>query len=294
MGGSIRKGERVAYFFILPNVVVYGIFIFIPTVFTVYLSFTNYNLFKSSWVGLHNYVAMFHDSVFVQSIWNTVRFALGSIVPNIAIGLLLAVLLNNAVTGRKVFRTVFFLPYVISIVSASMAWLYILDGSPYGLLNSLIGGIGMTPRQWLLDPSLAMPSVIVMSIWIQIGFTMIVYLGGLQGVPPELYESARMDGATPFRMFFAITLPLLRPTTFFLVVMTTIAAFQVFGQVYILTGGGPLNTTSTIVYQVYINGFTGYQMGYASAEAVLLLVIILAVTFANFAYGNKGESSGLG
>jgi len=217
----------------------------------------------------------------------------GSIVPSMAIGLLLAVLLNQSFTGRKFFRTIFFLPYVISIVSAAMAWLYILDGSPYGLLNTLVSSIGLPPRQWLLDPSLAMPSIVVMSVWIQMGFTMIVYLGGLQSVPPELYESARMDGASPLKMFLAITLPLLRPTTFFLVVMTTIAAFQVFGQVYILTGGGPLNTTSTIVFQVYENGFIGYKMGYASAEAVLLLAIILAVTVVNFSYGNKGESSDL-
>jgi multiple sugar transport system permease protein/raffinose/stachyose/melibiose transport system permease protein len=293
MKHATRRDDRVGYLLILPNVVVYAIFVFIPVLFTIYLSFTNYNIFKSSWVGIRNYVAMFQDSVFVHSIWNTVRFAVGSIVPSLALGLFLAVLLNRPIVGRKLFRTIFFFPNVLSIVVASMAWLYILDGSPYGLLNTIVESIGAQPNQWLLNPSLAMPSVIVMSVWLQTGFTMIVYLGGLQGVPAELYESARMDGASSVRMFFSVTLPLLRPTTFFLVVMTTITAFQVFGQVYILTGGGPVNSTTTIVHQVFENGFTGYKMGYASAEAVLLLGIILVITLVNFAYGNRGDASDL-
>lgn len=293
MKTASRKEDRIAYALILPNVVVYGVFIFIPVIYTIWLSFTNYNIFKSSWVGAQNYVSMFQDSIFVQSVWNTIRFSIGTIIPSMAIGLLLAVLFNRPFPGRKLFRTVFFFPNVLSIVVASMAWLYILDGSPYGLLNTITHAFGRPAQQWLLDPALAMPSVIVMSIWLQVGFNMIVYLGGLQSIPAELYESARLDGASSPRMFGSITLPLLRPTTFFLVVTTTISSFQVFGQVYILTGGGPVNTTSTIVYQIFENGFIGYKMGYASAQAVLLLAIILLVTILNFSYGNRGDASDL-
>lgn len=288
-----RRNDRVAYLLILPNVLVYGLFIFVPALATIYLSFTNYNIFHSSWVGFRNYVAMFQDSIFVQSIWNTLEFAVGTIPTSLVIGLMLAVLLNRRLAGRNAYRTIFFLPQVLSIVSASMAWLYILDGSPYGLLNRMVGSVGIATHQWLQDPSLAMPSLIVMSVWLSMGFSMIVYLGALQGIPAELYESGTIDGATSIRMFFAITLPLLSPTTFFLVVMTTISAIQVFGQVYILTSGGPLNTTTTIVHQIFMNGFMGYKMGYASAQSVLLLAIILAFTVMNFSYGNRGATSEL-
>lgn len=286
-----QKQDRVAYLFILPNLLIYSLFILIPLLWSIGLSFTNFNLFKMDWIGLRNYAAMFRDDIFLKSLWNTLRFSLGTILPSLILGLIIAVLLNDNIWGKVLFRTVIFLPNVISVVAGALAWSYILNSSPYGLMNQILQGVGMAPREWLLDVRWAMKSVVLMSIWMGTGFNMLVYLAGLQGIPRMLYEAATIDGAGPFRQFLSITIPLLAPTTFFLFVMACIRSFQVFGQVYIMTSGGPMNSTTTIVHQIYSNGFQGYKMGYASAQSVLLLFIILVITLINFKTGNRGDVS---
>ena len=289
--GSRSQGipDPMAYLFIAPNLAIYGVFIFVPLMLSVGLSFTDYNLFRWSWVGARNYIRMFGDADFVASIRNTSIYSVSTIFPSMAIGLVLAVMLNERLPGRTVFRTAFYLPNVISVVASSLAWSFMLHSSSNGVANRFLALFGLGPVEWLADIGWALPSVIVMSIWGLIGFNMLVYLAGLQSIPAPVYEAATIDGASPVQQFFRITLPLLRPTTFFLFVISCIRSFQVFGQVYIMTGGGPLNSTTTIVHQIYQNGFQGYKMGFASAQAIFLLLLIFGLTLLNFSYGSAKE-----
>ncbi len=273
-----------AYLLILTNVIVYAAFILIPAIGTVGLSFTDFNIFQSSFVGLRNYARLLEDERFFRSLVNTLYYTVGTIVPSLVLGLLIAVVLNNPVRGRAGFRMVIFLPHVLSVVAVSLAWMYLYNPSA-GVFNQLLRQMGLPRFDWLRDPDMAMPSIIGMQIWNGVGYYMVVYLAGLQTIPDYLYEVADMDGATRPRKFFSITLPMLAPTTFFLVVTGVIFSFQVFGQVYIMTGGGPLNRTTTIVHQIYYRGFEGYQMGYASAMAVFLLALTVTVTLINIRVG---------
>lgn len=281
-GGS----DAIGYLFMLPNLIIYGIFVFVPTLCTIFYSFTDFNLFKWKFVGIQNYINIFKDSFFVKAIKNTLVFSCGTIFASLAIGLLLAVLLNSFVPGRKIFRPLFYLPNTISVIAACMSWLYIYNPNA-GILNYLIKLMGGTTQNWLLDVKLAMLCIVIMGIWATLGYNMIVFTSGLQGIPEYLYEAARMDGAGAWTQFIKITVPMLAPTTFFLFVMSVISSFQVFGQVYTMTNGGPMNTTTTIVHQIYINGFEGYKMGYASSQAVFLLVITTFVTLLTFKYGDR-------
>lgn len=287
------RTDAIGYLFILPNLLIYGIFVFIPTLFTLFYSFTDFNLFEWEFVGLQNYIKIFQDDFFITSVFNTLIYAVGTIFISMAFGLLLALLLNNFVPGRKIFRPLFYLPNTISVIAASMAWLYIYDNN-MGILNFLFDSLGLQQQNWLLDKNLALGCIVVMGIWSTMGYNMIVYTSGLQGIPEYLYEAARIDGANIFTQFFKITLPMLSPTTFFLFVMAVISSFQVFGQVYTMTNGGPMNATTTIVHQIYSNGFEGYKMGYASAEAVFLLVITCLITLLTFRYGDNGGDREVG
>lgn len=282
-----KNKDKIGYLFVLPNLLIYGIFVFIPTLCTIFYSFTDFNLFNWKFVGIQNYIKMFKDDFFIKAVCNTFIYTVGTIFISMALGLLLAVLLNHFLPGRKVFRPLFYLPNTISVIAASMAWLYIYDNN-MGILNYIFRALGLQQQNWLLDKDLALGCIIVMGIWATLGYNMIVFTSGLQGIPEYLYEAAKMDGANVFVQFFKITLPLLSPTTFFLFVMSVISSFQVFGQVYTMTRGGPMNATTTIVHQIYNNGFEGYKMGYASAEAVFLLVITCLITLLTFRYGDKG------
>jgi len=286
--------SRIGYLLLLPSLIIYTIFVVVPSVASVILSFTDYNLLaKPNFIGLSNYLKLLNDEIFWRSVVNTIKYALGSILFSMVMGLVLAVLLDQKLKGTKIFRAVFYLPNVISVIAASMAWLYIYD-PVNGVLNIFLQLVGLSPINWLRDPNYAMPALIAMNVWRLTGFAMIVYLSGLQTIPNYVYEAATIDGASKLRQFFSITIPLLAPTTFFLVVMLTIFSFQVFDQVYVMTNGGPMNTTTTIVHQIYKNAFEGYKMGYASAMSVVLLIIILLITLVNFKYGGRGGDVELG
>lgn len=283
--------DKAGYLFIAPGYLVYFAFIFIPLLVGLYYSFTNYNFYSTpAFVGFDNYVRLFHDKLFGTAVYNTFIYSLFSIFPQMALGLLLAVLLNGKLRGRLFARVSVYIPNVTSMVAVSMIWLWIYDPS-LGILNRVLKTFGLAPVQWLYDPSTAMAAIIMMGIWKSIGYTMIVYLSGLQSIPASLYEAAHMDGATKVRQFFAITIPMLKPTTFFILVMSCINSFMVFEQVNILTNGGPLNKTTTIVHQIYLRGFQDFQMGYASAMAMVLFVITLLITLLNFRLGNKGNDT---
>ncbi|KRE58521.1 ABC transporter permease [Paenibacillus sp. Soil750] len=281
--------DYAGYAMIAPGYLIYFAFIFIPLVVSLYYSFTNYNFYSSpSFIGLQNYTRLLHDAQFAKALTNTCIYALWTIIPQISLGLVLAVLLNGGIFGKVFARASIYVPNVTSMVAVSMIWLWIYDPS-LGIANRLFKSIGLDPVQWLYEPKTAMLSIVIMSIWKSIGYSMIIYLAGLQSIPSSLYEAAHMDGASKFKQFWMVTVPMLKPTTFFILIMTCINSFMVFEQVNILTNGGPMGSTTTVVHQIYLRGFQDFQMGYASAMAMVLFVITLVITLANFKYGNQGN-----
>ena len=273
---------------VLPTYLVYFLFIFIPVVMTIWLGFTNNDLFtRSDFVGIANFVRLFGDVVFLKALQNTAVYSLGTIIPQIVLALLLANSLNQGIPGRKTFRLAFYLPYVVSMVSVSMLWLWIYEPAT-GVLNQTMKSLGLPAMRWLYDQDLALTSLIVMGVWKMTGYNMVIYLAGLQQIPVHLYEAADIDGASALSKFVRITVPLVQPTTFFLFVINTIQSFSVFEQVNIMTEGGPNNATTTIVHQLYTRGFEEFQMGYASSMGVFLLGLIFVLTVLNFRYGRQG------
>lgn len=283
------RSKKMAYLMILPSYLVFTTIILIPIGWSFAMSFTDYNFKTFQFVGFQNYIAIFKDELFLKSIVNTVWYSVLTILPSMVLSLLLAVLLNTKIFGRGAFRTVFYLPHILSMVAVAMAWSYMYNAQA-GVINKALNEIGLNSVGWLSDSHIAMISVAIMSVWASLGYYTLLYLSGLQGIPGHLYEAASIDGATGIQQFFYITIPSLRPTTFFIFVMACIASFEVFGQVYILTNGGPLNATTTIAHQVYLNGFQYYKMGYASAEAIILLIIILTITIINMKFGGDGTN----
>lgn len=279
-----QKYDNIAYLLILPSYLVFFVLVFVPICATIVLSFTDYDLNTASFVGLKNYIALFSDKVFLSSIWHTIYFALLTIIPTIVLSLLLAVALNKKVRGQGFFRTMFYLPHILSMVAISLSWGYLYN-TQAGILNRILEAIGLSPVSWLTDPKVAMISVAIMSVWSSLGYNSLLFLAGLQNIPNHLYEAAEIDGANAVQRFFRITIPMLKPTTFFIFVMCCIHSFEVFGQVFILTGGGPNDATTTIAHQIYLNGFEYYKMGYASAQAVFLLIFILILTVINLKSG---------
>lgn len=281
--------QNVGYLLIAPAFLIYGLFVLVPIAVTIGMSFTDFNLKTFSFVGFQNYIDLFSDNVFVKSLLNTVLYSVITIPISMALGLALASLLNQKLRGRGFFRTLFYMPNIFSMVAVSMAWLYLFDTNN-GILNRILDIFGIAPIGWVTSSSTALLSIVIMSVWNTTGYNMILFLSGLLSIPEYLYEAASIDGATRFRKFVNITIPQLAPTTFFVFVMACINSFQVFGQVLIVTNGGPLNSTTTIAHQIYKNGFEYYKMGYASSQAVILLVIILLITLVNFKYGRSSDN----
>jgi ABC-type sugar transport system permease subunit len=288
---TYRRSQRIGYLFILPSSLIYLLFIIVPIGWSAYLSLTDYNLRTAQFIGLQNYAALLGDSMFHKAFLNTVVFTLLTMVPNIVVGLGLAMLINKRLIGRGFFRAVFYLPHIISLVVASLAWSYLF--SETGMLNMLLKTIGLARVHWLTSGGTAMLCVAIVSLWMDCGHNMILFLAGLQGIPAHLYEAASLDGANGAQLFRYVTLPMLAPTTFFVFILSCISSFQVFGQVYILTGGGPDNATTTLAHQIYLNIFQYYKMGYASAMAIVLLIIILLITAVNYHFGN-GQGGDIG
>ena len=285
--------QNAGYLLIAPSYLIYFMFTLIPIGWSVVMSFTDFNFRQLNFVGFENYIRMAQDTTFMRSLWNTVYFSLLTIAPAIVLGLAMAVFLNRKIFGLSAFRTFFYLPNILSVVAVSMAWLYLMDTNA-GILNRVIHTYwGFDRVRWLSDPNIAMISVAITFVWARLGYNMILYLAGLQTIPAYLYEAAIVDGVTGWKQFRYITLPLLAPTTFFVFVMSCIHSFQVFGPVLILTAGGPINSTTTIAHQIYRNGFEFYLMGYASAQAVMLLLLTLAITVINMKYGKGGKGSDL-
>ena len=279
-----RTDALVALLFLAPSFAVLGVFVYFPLVYTLYLSLHRWNLIaaRPTFVGAGNFQALVADRDFHLALVNTVVFSLGTVVVPLALALPLAVLLNRRIRGRTVYRTVFFVPYVTTMVAVGLLWMWMFDPS-YGLVNLALRAVGLPGPAWLQSPQLALAAIIVTNIWRLLGYNVVVFLAGLQAIPRDYYEAASIDGAGPRQQFFAVTVPLISPTSFFLVVTGLIASFQVFDTVAVMTAGGPLGSTNVIVYYLYQKAFQLFEVGYASAIAVILFVIILALSACQFA-----------
>lgn len=271
------------YLFILPNFIGFMVFTLIPIIMGFAISFTNYNGFKQrDFVGIQNYLNMFKDDYFRVSAMNNLVYAIVTVPAIIIFAILLAVALNSRLPAKSFFKTIFFFPTITSMVAVGIVWTMIFSPSR-GPLNQLLMLIGMdNPPQWLLSTKYALFSVMIVAIWKQTGYYMIIVLAGLQSIPRYLYESAEIDGAGSVKRFFFITLPMLSPTIFLITILNLISSFQVFDLIAIMTDGGPGRATNVLVFRIYQEGFKYLNYGYASAMAYFLFMIILTVTLIQF------------
>lgn len=275
------------YSFILPNFIGYTIFIFIPVCFSLVLSFMKWDGSSApmEFVGVSNFIRLASDSTFLISLKNTFYYSIFTVPLTMVAALLIAVLLNSKIKGIVAFRTAFFFPYIASLVAVGAVW-NMLFQPEFGPINQFLRFIGIdNPPGWCASTEWAMSVIIIVSVWKYMGYYMVVYLAALQGIPNELYEAASIDGATGWKKLRYITIPMLKPTTFFVTVMLTIQCFKVFDLIYVMTQGGPGRSTNVLVNHIYNTAFVDFNFGYASASAMVLFVIVLVVTLIQF----KGE-----
>jgi multiple sugar transport system permease protein len=266
-----------AWIFLAPALILLSIFLFGPMAYLFYLSFTNGNLIANQWLGLANYQRLLADPDFRQVIGNTVYFTVATVIPSLVIPLGLAVLLNRTLPLRGLLRTAYFIPSITSLVAVGLGFRWLFQNS--GPVNNFLISIGLEAITWLNSTFWAMLVLILLSIWKQLGFNMVVFLAGLQAIPQSRYEAAELDGANAWAKFWYITLPGLRPTLVFATVTTAIFTLRSFEQVYVITGGGPANSTNLLVYYIYEEAFRQFDFGYAAAATTLLLVIALVLVY---------------
>lgn len=272
-----RRNTLVAYAFLAPSLAVFIVFRHGPALASLLLGFSDWSLVEQPrFVGLDNYNRLLHDEVFWRSLTNTLEYALYAVPPDVLLALALALLLNQNLRGLKLFRLAYFIPVVTATAIVAIVWRWLYQ--PAGIVNGALQTLGFPPVLWLADPDLALPAIAAMAVWKHVGFNMLIFLAGLQAIPIELEEAARIDGAGRWSIFRNVTLPLLRPIVVLATILTTIGSLQVFDAAYVMTAGGPFYATTTLVYYAYSRAFDQYQMGYASAVAFVLFSIILAVT----------------
>ena len=279
-----RRENRAGWWFVSPALLLILVFFALPVLAALLLSFTDFDLYSirnignARFVGLRNYQALAHNPVFWLAIRNTFYFALVGGPLTLMVSLGAALLVNAPLTrARGLFRTIYFTPFVTTLVAVAIVWRYLYHPQ-YGLLNAALGSIGIAPIDWLGNPHWAMPAIILLATWKNFGYNMLILIAGLQSIPEELYEAARLDGAGAVRRFRHVTLPMLGPTLLFVGVITMIGYFQVFTEPYVMTGGGPLKSTETVVLLMYEEGFRWWRMGVAAAYAFALFVVILVGT----------------
>lgn len=260
--------------FILPALLGTVIFIVLPVIASFGLSFTSWDLLNPiKFVGLENYKLIFTEQLFFKILLNTIVFALATSVFGVIIPLVLAAILNSKLRGSEFFKTAYFLPFITPMIVIGIVWQWIFDPN-IGILNRVLH----MHIQWLYDTNFALPALIIVTVWKLIGYNMVIFLSGFASIPENLYEAAKIDGANPVQTFFNITIPMLSPTIFFVVIITAISSFQVFDLIYLMTQGGPLDSTNVLVYSIYKNAFEYFNVGKASAMAYVLFVIILVLT----------------
>lgn len=278
----------MAYSFLLPNFIGFLVFTLVPVLAAFALSFMEWDTANPMvFVGFKNFTRLLKDETFKISLWNTLYFALGSVPLTLVCSLILALALNKGLKGVEAFRTVFFLPYITSLVAMAVVW-NMLFHPTLGPINQVLLAIGIkNPPGWTSSVEWAMPAVIITSIWRNMGYYMVMYLAGLQGIPKELYEAATVDGANAWHKFRKITLPMLTPTTFFVSIMLTISCFKVFDLILVMTDGGPGRATNVLVYHIYNQAFINSKFGYSSAIAMVLFAIVLVITVIQFQFEKK-------
>jgi multiple sugar transport system permease protein len=287
--------QRAAWWFLAPALLVLGVFFLLPVVAALGLSLTDYDLYALAdirhlrFVALNNYWDLLHQPKFWSALGHTLYFVIVGVPLSIMVSLGAALLLNSPLVRYKtLFRTALFAPVVTTVVAVAVVWRYIFN-TKYGLLNYALGLAGIHPVDWLGNPHWAMPSIIVFAVWKNFGYNMIIFLAGLQAIPRDLYEAARIDGASVLQQFRHITLPMLGPTLLMVGILTVSGYFQLFAEPYVMTEGGPLQSTTSVLYLMYNEGFKWWNFGTASAVAFLLFVIMFAVTALMLRVGRRGE-----
>ena len=282
------EANTAAWFFLAPALVLIGVFFFLPVAASLLLSVTDFDLYgianasNTRFVGLDNYSRLLKTHDFWVALRNTFYFAFVGGPLTIAVSLGAALLLSSKLVRFKgLFRTIYFTPFVTTLVAVAIVWRYLYH-TRYGFFNYALSQVGIGPIDWLGDPAWAMPAIILMAVWKSFGYNMLIFIAGLQAIPEELYDAAAIDGAGPFRRFFNITLPMLAPTLVFVTVITMIGYFQLFAEPYVMTQGGPLRSTTSVVLLMYEEGFRWWRMGFAAAIAFVLFIVILLATLVQF------------
>lgn len=287
-----REEARFAWLSLLPALFFFALFVGFPVAYSFVLSFQDWNMTSAtaSWVGLDNYEALLSDETFLRSLLQTTVFTVLITASVVVFSLGMALLLDRKLRAIKLYRAILYLPAVTSLVAIGIVWVWMFDPQ-YGLINQVLKLLGTEGPLWLADPDTALISLVITATWRNVGYFATIFLAGLQGIDIGYYEAARIDGAGPSACFWRITLPLLRPTVLFVVVMSVILSFQVFALVYVMTSGGPAGSTSVIVFYLYQQAFTYFRMGYASAVGYVLFVIILLLTLVQFKlFGRQAEA----
>ncbi|HET7692000.1 MAG TPA: sugar ABC transporter permease [Gemmatimonadota bacterium] len=289
-------GSATGWWFVAPAVLVIGGFFFVPVAAAFLLSFTDFDIYalasfdNTRFIGLENYAALLGDSIFWKALVNTFYFAAVGGPLTIAISLAAAVLLQaRLVRFKGFFRTIYFAPVVTTLVAVAVVWRYLYHPR-FGLLNYGLGWFGIGPVDWLGDPRWAMPAIILLAVWKNFGYNMVVFVAGLQSIPEELYEAAELDGANAVQRFRHVTLPMLGPTFLFVTVITMIGYLQLFAEPYVMTQGGPLQATTSVVLLMYEQGFRWWNMGYAAAIAFVLFLVIFAITLVQLRFQPRSDA----
>ena len=287
------KTVRAGWWFVAPALIVLGTFFFLPVLAALVMSVTDFDLYSLTdisnlrFVGLENYWRLLHEPLFWKSLGNTFYFVLLGVPLSIATSLGAALLVNSKVARfRNLFRTIYFAPVVTTLVAVAVVWRYIFH-TRYGFLNYALDSVGLPPIDWMGDPHWAMPAIVIMAVWKNFGYNMIILLAALQSIPEDLYEAARIDGATAWQQFLHVTLPSLRPVLLLVSILTMTGYFQLFAEPYVMTEGGPLESTKSVLFYMYDEGFKWWSLGRASAVAFLLFLIIFFVTLVQLRIGRR-------
>lgn len=286
---TLRRREAIAaYLFIAPFFIFFSIFVVRAVITAVSMSFYEWHILRPArpYIEFQNYIELFNDDVWWTALKNTLIFTGLTVVGTTIVALVAALAVTRPVRGQGLFRVLLYMPSLLSVGAVGLIWVWLLNGQ-FGVINYLIGLIGLGPYNWLGDPNLVLPALSLTTIWWGFGFPMLIFIAGLQGIPEQLYEAARIDGANGRNIFFHITLPLLRPTLLFVTVTGVISHFQVYGQPFIMTAGGPGRSSYTVIFYLYQTAWTSFRMGYGAAIAVAIAFIMAVMTIVQFVFINR-------
>jgi ABC-type sugar transport system permease subunit len=283
-----RSEKLLFLLFIGPNMILFSIFTFWPMLYNIYLSTVRWDMIspRRQSIGLSNFEYLLTQSSFHQVLINTALFTVGAVGGTLVLGLLFALLLNQPLRGRNGARAVVFAPTLLSGAAIAIVWIYMFDPR-FGVIAQMLALAGITSPRWLNDPNWAMFAIIIVYVWKNLGITLVIYLAGLQAIPKELYEAAKIDGAGAIRTFWSVTIPMLSPITFFLFVTSLLSSFQAFDIIHVMTRGGPVDATMTLIYYVYEQGFVVFNAGRAAAAALVLFVIMFVITMLQLRYSER-------